>query len=58
VWKLNKNETKRTFERRLGKLVYVEAPDLWNSFKFEMLQVSDEACGVKRIRSVPGNTYW
>ena len=38
VWKLKENNMKTQFNKRVKKLVDVDAPNLWKTFKNRMLQ--------------------
>ena len=50
VWKLKENNIKARFQEKIKKLVDVDAPTLWNTFKNSMMQACDEACGKKKGR--------
>ena len=58
MWKLKDKETRRRFEERVGELVDVNAPDLWESFKDGVLKACDEVCGRKRGRRDRGDAWW
>ena len=58
VWKLKEEETRVRFERRVGELVNVDDPDLWNCFKKGVLKACDEVCGKKKGRRDQGGTWW
>ena len=55
IWKLNKNQTKVRFEKRVKELVSTEAPDLLKTFNDGVLKVCDEVCGKKKSRSDRGD---
>ena len=58
VWKLKENNIKTKFQEKVKKLVDVDAPNLWNTFKNSMLQACDEVCGKKKGRKNHGDTWW
>ena len=49
---------KARFQERVKKLVDVDAPNLWNTFKNSMLQACDEVCEKKKRRKNHGDTWW
>ena len=50
IWKLNENRTKVRYEKRVKELVSTDAPELWKTFKDEILKACDEMCGKKKSR--------
>ena len=58
IWKLKENNLKIKFQERVKKLVDVDAPNLWNTFKNSMLQACDEVCGKKKRRRNHVDTWW
>ena len=44
IWKLNENQTRVRFEKRVKELVSTDAPDLWKTFKDGVLKACDEVC--------------
>ena len=58
IWKLNENQTKVRFEKRVKELVSTDAPDLWKTFRDGVLKVCDELCGKKKTRRDQGDIWW
>ena len=58
VWKLKENNNKTKFQERVRELVDVDAPNLWNTFKYSMLQACDEVHRKKKGRKNHGDTWW
>ena len=58
VWKLNENQTRVRFEKRVKELVSTDAPDLWKTFKDGVLKACDELCGKKKSRRDQGDMWW
>ena len=50
IWKLNENQARVRFEKRVKELVSTDAPDLWKTFKDGVLKACDEVCGKKKSR--------
>ena len=50
IWKLNENQTRVTFEKRVKELVSTDAPDLWKIYGDGVLKACDELCGRKKSR--------
>ena len=48
VWKLKENNMKTRFQETVKELDDVDAPNLWNTFKNNMLQACNEVCGKKK----------
>ena len=42
IWKLNENQTRVRFEKRVKELVSIDTPDLWKTFKEGVLNACDE----------------
>ena len=57
IWKLNENQTRVRFEKRVKKLVSTDAPDLWKTFRDGVLKACDKLCG-KKSRRDQGDTWW
>ena len=57
IWKLNKNRTKKRFEKRIKELVSTDAPELWKTFKNGVLKACDELCR-KKSRRDQGDMWW
>ena len=55
---MKENNTKTRFQKRATKLVDVDAPSLWNTFKNSMLQACDEICRKKKSRRNHSDTWW
>ena len=49
---------KTRLQDRVNELVYVDAPNLWNTFKNRMIQACDEVCGKKKDRRNHRDTWW
>ena len=49
---------KTKLQERVKELVDVDALNLWNTFKNNMLQACDEVCGKKKGRKNHGDTWW
>ena len=47
IWKLNENQTRVRFEKRVKKLVSTDAPDLWKIYRDGVIKACDELCGKK-----------
>ena len=58
IWKLNENQTRVRFEKRVKELVSTDAPDLWKTFKDGVLKACDELCGKKESRRDQGDMWW
>ena len=58
IWKLNENQTRVRFEKRVKKLVSTDAPDLWKTFRDGVLKACDELCGKKSRRDQGGMWWW
>ena len=56
VWKLKEHDVRENLEKRVRKLITVDAPDLWNCFKEGVLRACDEVCGKTRGKSIRGDT--
>ena len=54
IWKLNENQTRVKFEKRVKEPVSTDAPDLWKTFKDGVLKACDEVCGKKKSRRDQG----
>ena len=50
IWKLNENQTRVRFVKRVRKLVSTDAPSLWKTFKDGVLKTCDEVYGKKSRR--------
>ena len=50
IWKLNENQTRVRFEKRVKELVSTDAPNLWKIFKDGVLKACDEVHGKKKSR--------
>ena len=57
IWKLNENQTRVRFEKRVKELVSTNAPDLWKTFKDGVLKACDELCGTKKSRRDQGDMW-
>ena len=58
IWKLNENQTRVRFEKRVKELVSTDAPDLWKTFRDGVLKVCDELRGKKKPRGDQGDMWW
>ena len=58
IWKLNENQTRVRFEKRVKELVSTDAPDLWKTFRDGVLKECDELCGKKKSRRDQGDMWW
>ena len=58
IWKLNENQTRVKFEKRVKELVRTDAPDLWKTFKDGVLKACAEMCGKKKSRRDLGDMWW
>ena len=58
VWKLKKDDTRVSFEGRVGELVSTDEMDLWKCFKEGMLKACDEVSGKKKGRRDQRDTWW
>ena len=58
IWKLNENQTRVRFEKRVKELVSTDAPDLWKTFRDGVLKACDELCGKKKSRRDQGDMWW
>ena len=56
VWELKEDDTRATFEGRVGELVSTDAPDLLKCFKEGVVKAYDEVCGKKKGRRDQGDT--
>ena len=50
IQKLNENQTRVRFEKKVNELISTDAPDLWKTFKDGVLKACDEVCGKKKSR--------
>ena len=57
IWKLNENQTRVRFEKRVKKLISTDAPDLWKTFKAGVLKACDEMWGKKKSRRDRGDMW-
>ena len=57
IWKLNENQTRARFEKRVEKQVSTDAHYLWKTFKNSVLKACDEACGKKKSKKDRGDTW-
>ena len=57
IWMLNENQTRVRFEKRINTLVSTDAPDLWKTFKDDVLKACDEVCGKKKSRRYQGDMW-
>ena len=55
IWKLNENQTRVRFEKRVKELLSTDVPDLWKTFKDVVLKACDELCGKKKSRRDQGD---
>ena len=55
IWKLNENQTRVRFEKRVKELVSTDAPDLWKTFRDGVLKACNELCGKKKSRRDQGD---
>ena len=58
IWKLNENQTRVRFEKRVKELVSTDAPDLWKTFRNGVLKACNELCGKKKSRRDQGDMWW
>ena len=58
IWKLNENQTRVRFEKRVKELVSTDAPDLWKTFRDGVLKTCDELSGKKKFRRDQGDMWW
>ena len=58
IWKLNENQTRVRFEKRVKELVSTDAPDLWKTFRDGVLKACAELCGKKKFRRDQGDMWW
>ena len=58
IWKLNENQTKVTFEKRIKELVRTNMLDLWKTFKDGVGRACDEVCEKKKSRRDQGDMCW
>ena len=58
IWKLNENQTRVRFEKRVKELVSTDAPDLWKTCRDGVLKACDELCGKKKSRRDQGDMWW
>ena len=58
IWKLNENQIRVKFEKRVKELVSTDAPNLWKTFKDGVLKACDEPCGKKKSRRDQGDMWW
>ena len=58
IWKLNENQIRVRFEKRVKELVSTDAPDLWKTFQDGVLNEYDEVCGKKKSRTDRGDMWW
>ena len=58
IWKLNENQTRVRFEKRVKELVSTDAPDLWKTFRDGVLKACDELCVKKKSRRDQGDMWW
>ena len=57
IWKLNGNQTRVRFEKRVKELVSTDAPDLWKTFKDGVLKACDEVSEKKKSRKDQGDMW-
>ena len=55
IWKLNENQTRVRFAKKVKELVSTDAPDLWKIFRDGVLKACDELCGKKKSRRDQGD---
>ena len=55
IWKLNENQTRVRFQKRVKELVSTDAPDLWETFRDGVLKTFDEVCRKKESRRDQGD---
>ena len=55
---MKENNKKTKFQERVRELVDVDAPNLWNTFKYSTLQACDEVHRKKKGRKNHGDTWW
>ena len=58
IWKLNENQTRVRFEKRVKELVSTDAPDLWKTFRGGVLKACNELCGKKKSWRDQGDMWW
>ena len=58
ICKLNGNQTRVRFEKKVKELVSTDAPDLWKPFKNNVPKACDEMCGKKKFRRDRGDMWW
>ena len=58
IWKFDENRTRVRFEKRVKELVSTDAPDLWKTFKDDVLKAFDEVCGKKKFRRDREDMWW
>ena len=58
IWKLNENQTRVRFEKRVKELVSTNAPDLRKTFRDGVLKACDELCRKKKSRGDQGYMWW
>ena len=51
IWKLNKNQTREKFEKRVNEIVSTDVPSLWKTFKNSVLKARDKVRGKKKEKS-------
>ena len=55
---MKENNIKARFQERFKELVNVDAPNLWNTFKNDMLQACDGVCGKKKGGENHEDIWW
>ena len=58
IWKLNENQRRVRFEKRVKELVSTDAPDLWKTFRDGVLKACDDLCGKKKSRRDQRDMWW
>ena len=57
-WKLNENQTRVRFEKRVKEQVSTDAPDLWKTFKNGVVKACNKVCGKKKSRRDRWDMWW
>ena len=55
--KLNENQARVRFEKKVKELVSTDAPDLWKTSKDGVVKACDEVCGKKKSRRDRGDLW-
>ena len=58
IRKLNENQTRVRFEKRVKELVSTDMPYLWKTFNDGLLKACDDVCGKKKSRRDRGDMWW